>query len=43
VKVELPKAFVTPQAGKAMRVDFERAAELWDEVQAFLSDEFARP
>jgi iron(III) transport system substrate-binding protein len=28
---------------KKMNVDFEKAAELWEEVQKFLSEEFARP
>jgi iron(III) transport system substrate-binding protein len=28
---------------KPMRVDFEEAAALWDEVQTFLRNEFARP
>jgi iron(III) transport system substrate-binding protein len=31
-----------PPAVKAMEVDFARAADLWDEVQTFLRDEFAR-
>jgi hypothetical protein len=26
-----------------MDVDFEKAADLWDEVQEFLRNEFARP
>lgn len=33
----------TPATVKAMDVDFEKAAELWDEVQTFLRNEFARP
>jgi hypothetical protein len=28
---------------KAMAVDFDKAAGLWDEVQTFLRNEFARP
>jgi iron(III) transport system substrate-binding protein len=28
---------------RKMKVDFEKAAELWEEVQKFLSEEFARP
>lgn len=33
----------TPQTVKAMDVDFEKAAEMWEDVQKFLRDEFARP
>ena len=32
----------TPLQVKVMNVDFERAADLWDETQKFLRDEFAR-
>ena len=32
----------TPLQVKAMAVDFEKAADLWDETQKFLRDEFAR-
>ena len=39
----LPKEFATRRTAKAMDVDFENAADLWDEVQEFLRNEFARP
>jgi iron(III) transport system substrate-binding protein len=42
VKVRLPKEIERPEAVKTMSVDFEKAAALWDEVQKFLRDEFAR-
>jgi iron(III) transport system substrate-binding protein len=42
VKADLPKAVLTPSQAKAMAVDFDLAADLWDEAQAFLRDEFAR-
>src|SRR5712692_4152462 len=35
VQAELPKEFVTRKEAKAMDVDFEKAAALWDEVQEF--------
>jgi len=37
-----PKEFVSRKTAKAMDVDFEKAADLWDEVQEFLRNEFAR-
>ena len=43
VHAVLPKEFVTRKEAKAMDVDFEKAADLWDEVQEFLRNEFARP
>lgn len=43
VHATLPKEFSTRQSAKAMDVDFEKAADLWDEVQEFLRNEFARP
>src|SRR5262249_48909378 len=43
VQVELPKEIKRPGEVKVMDVDFARAAGLWDEVQTFLRDEFARP
>jgi iron(III) transport system substrate-binding protein len=43
VKARLPREIATPQTAKPMAVDFERAADLWDEVQTFLRNEFARP
>jgi iron(III) transport system substrate-binding protein len=42
VRAELPKALLTPSQVKAMAVDFDKAADLWDETQAFLRGEFAR-
>jgi iron(III) transport system substrate-binding protein len=43
VHAELPPEFPTPKTAKAMNVDFEKAADLWDEVQEFLRKEFATP
>jgi iron(III) transport system substrate-binding protein len=43
VKARLPKEIVRPDAIKTMEVDFDKAADLWDEVQTFLRNEFARP
>ncbi len=43
VKATLPPGMETPWTVKAMDVDFEKAADLWDEVQTFLRNEFARP
>jgi iron(III) transport system substrate-binding protein len=43
VHATLPREFATRQTAKAMEVDFEKAADLWDEVQEFLRNEFARP
>jgi iron(III) transport system substrate-binding protein len=42
VRIQLPKEIETPLTIHAMPVDFERAADLWDEAQAFLKDEFAK-
>src|SRR3954454_20737152 len=36
VKADLPAALVPPTMVKAMAVDWERAADLWDDAQAFL-------
>ncbi len=41
VKVELPKEIEPARSARRLPVDFVRAAELWDEVQAFLRAEFA--
>jgi iron(III) transport system substrate-binding protein len=41
VKARLPKEILRPEEVKAMDVDFEKAAEMWEEVQAFLRNEFA--
>jgi iron(III) transport system substrate-binding protein len=43
VHAHLPPEFATPKTAKAMAVDFEKAAEMWDEVQEFLRNEFAKP
>ena len=43
VHATLPKEFATRQTAKAMDVNFDKAADLWDEVQEFLRNEFARP
>jgi iron(III) transport system substrate-binding protein len=43
VQVKLPPQIETPRTVRAMPVDFDQAAQSWDEVQAFLSREFARP
>jgi iron(III) transport system substrate-binding protein len=43
VHAALPKEIRTPRDVKAMDVDFDKAADLWDEVQEFLAKEFARP
>jgi iron(III) transport system substrate-binding protein len=42
VKVELPREIKRPPEVKAMQVDFFKAADLWEEVQTFLRNEFAR-
>lgn len=42
VRADLPAALLPPGKAKVMAVDWERAADLWDEAQAFLRDEFAR-
>lgn len=41
-KADLPAALVPPDKVKVMAVDWDRAADVWDEAQAFLRDEFAR-
>lgn len=42
VKADLPATLIPPAKVKPMAVDWDRAADLWDEAQAFLRDEFAR-
>jgi iron(III) transport system substrate-binding protein len=42
VHVSLPEGFAAPHEIHTMAVDFERAADGWQEVQAFLTREFAR-
>jgi iron(III) transport system substrate-binding protein len=39
---ELPPALRPARQAKPMQVDFAKAAAMWEEVQAFLRDEFAR-
>lgn len=41
-KPKLPPVILTPQQVKSMETDFEKAADLWEESQAFLRDLFAR-
>ena len=41
-KADLPAVLVPPSQVKVMAVDWDRAADLWEETQAFLRDEFAR-
>jgi iron(III) transport system substrate-binding protein len=43
VRAELPKPIETPTTVKPMRVDWEKAADLWEEAQAFLRKEIATP
>jgi iron(III) transport system substrate-binding protein len=42
VKARLPDAIENGRTAHPMEVDFEKAADMWDEVQSFLRDEFAR-
>jgi iron(III) transport system substrate-binding protein len=42
VKATLPPDMQTPRSVKTMDVDFGKAADLWDEVQRFLAEHFAR-
>lgn len=42
VAAKLPPTLLTPTQGKPMRVDFEKAADRWEEAQTFLREEFAR-
>jgi iron(III) transport system substrate-binding protein len=43
VQAKLPPSIQTPASTKAMAVDFEQAASLWEEVQEFLRQEFSVP
>jgi iron(III) transport system substrate-binding protein len=43
VKTRPPDPILTPATVKPMDIDFDKAAALWDEVQAFLRNEFGRP
>jgi iron(III) transport system substrate-binding protein len=42
VKAKLPPGLATPDQVKVMQVDWEKAADKWDESQRFLADEFGR-
>ena len=42
VHARLPAQIKTPQSAHPLPVDFERAADLWDDVQTFLREEFLR-
>ncbi len=42
VSVQLPKEMLRPEHATRMAVDFERAADMWDDVQTFLRERFAR-
>jgi iron(III) transport system substrate-binding protein len=42
VKAALPEQIRTPAQVKPMKVDFEKAADLWERSQTFLRDLFAR-
>lgn len=43
VKAKLPEALEPARKAKAMEVDWNKAADVWDEVQGFLAEQFARP
>ncbi len=43
VTANLPPQIETPKTVRAMKVDFEKAAALWEEVQTFVRQEFAAP
>lgn len=43
VQANLPPQILSPRQVHAMEVDFAKAADLWDETQAFLIEVFARP
>jgi iron(III) transport system substrate-binding protein len=43
VKADLPPSIRTPATARPMEVDFSRAADLWDEADAFIRQEFAQP
>jgi iron(III) transport system substrate-binding protein len=42
VKAKLPPGFATPEQVKRMEVDWEKAADRWDESQKFLAEEFGK-
>jgi len=43
VKAQLPAELEPVLTAKKMDVDWNKAADLWDEVQTFLTEQFARP
>jgi iron(III) transport system substrate-binding protein len=43
VKAQLPPQIETPRTVRVMQVDFEKAAELWKEMETFVRQEFAAP
>jgi iron(III) transport system substrate-binding protein len=43
VRANLPRPIETPRTVRAMQVDFARAADLWEDMQTFVRQEFARP
>jgi iron(III) transport system substrate-binding protein len=43
VKYSLPTQIRTPKTAHAMQVDWYKAADLWDEAETFLHQEFAGP
>jgi iron(III) transport system substrate-binding protein len=43
VKATLPPQIAAGRDAKRMQVDWQKAAGMWDEVQKFLAEEFARP
>ncbi len=43
VKAKLPPALAPAKGARPMRVDWEKAAEHWEEAQAFLAKEFTAP
>ena len=42
VTAKLLSSLLTPTMAKPMTVDFDKAADLWEQTQAFLRAEFAR-
>jgi iron(III) transport system substrate-binding protein len=42
VKAKLPAGMVTPGEVKAMAIDWDKAADRWEESQRFLADEFGK-
>jgi iron(III) transport system substrate-binding protein len=43
VQAKLPPSILTPLAAPPLPVDFEKAADYWEEAQAFVRDELLRP